>query len=80
MGLTRSRDREGLTEHLITPAQHDPDMIVGLDFAFSFPAWFVRQQGCASAHDVWTACEERGEDWLRACTPPFWGRPGRTCR
>jgi hypothetical protein len=54
-------------------------MIVGLDFAFSFPAWFVRQQGCKTAHDLWAACEERGEDWLSVCALPFWGLPGRMC-
>jgi hypothetical protein len=79
VGLARGRNRAALTEHVIAQAQHDPDLIVGLDFAFSFPAWFVREQGCTSAHDVWTVCEERGEDWLRTCAPPFWGRPGRPC-
>jgi hypothetical protein len=79
VGLARGRDREGLTEHLITQAQHDPDMIVGLDFAFSFPAWFVRQQGCKSAHDLWAACEERGEGLATRLCAPFWGRPGRPC-
>ena len=77
MGLTRGRNREQLTDDLISEAKRDREMIAGLDFALSFPASFVRQRGCTSAHDVWTACEERGEDWLRACAPPFWGRPGR---
>jgi hypothetical protein len=32
-------------------------MIVGLDFAFSFPAWFVRQQGCRTARALWAVCD-----------------------
>ncbi len=48
---------------------------VGLDFGFGFPAWWARRFGSARA--VWEAARDHGEEWLRDCDPPFWGRPGR---
>ena len=50
---------------------------VGLDFAFSFPAWFLWRLGVCSAPELWARVAEEGEAWLAACAPPFWGRPGR---
>ena len=50
---------------------------IGLDFAFSFPAWFVEQAGVSSAPELWAHVERCGEAWLAACEPPFWGRTGR---
>ena len=50
---------------------------VGLDFAFSFPAWFVARLGVRGAPELWARVAEEGEAWLAACAPPFWGRPGR---
>jgi hypothetical protein len=54
------------------------DAIVGFDFAFSFPEWFVRHIGAATAPDLWAHAVAHGEEWLSSCEPPFWGRPG--CR
>jgi hypothetical protein len=76
-GLTRlesGRDRERLGDELIDAADHDPDLVVGLDFAFSFPLWFLDGLGVDSALDV---AAELTESWLVACPPPFWGRAGR---
>ena len=53
------------------------DMVVGLDFAFSMPAWFVRQCGCGSAPEFWSVVDREGEGWLTDCLPPFWGKPGK---
>jgi len=54
-------------------------MVVGLDFAFSLPAWFLEQRGLASAHELWALADREADAWLAACLPPFWGR-GRTRR
>jgi hypothetical protein len=51
--------------------------VVGLDFSFSFPAWFVRSLGADDGPGVWEVAASAGEGWLAACDPPFWGRPGR---
>jgi hypothetical protein len=51
--------------------------VVGVDFAFGFPAWFARLRGCATIGEVWALAASEGEAWLAGCEPPFWGRPGR---
>lgn len=56
----------------------DPALVVGLDFAFSLPSWFLDEQNLASASELWTLVDERGEEWLERCEPPFWGRPDTT--
>ena len=78
--LTRLADgqgREQLVEELIADALAQPSMVVGLDFSFSMPAWFLRELGVHSAPQLWALVRQHGEAWLRACEPPFWGRPGR---
>jgi hypothetical protein len=52
---------------------------VGLDFSFSVPAWFARSLRCGAIDAVWALVAERGEQWLRECAPPFWGRPATRC-
>ena len=52
------------------------EVTVGLDFAFSLPAWYLDGHGIGSAAELW-ADGDRLERWLEACRPPFWGRPGR---
>ncbi len=52
-------------------------VVVGLDFSFSLPAWFLRRRGLAAATELWPVVATEGEDWLARCDPPFWGRPGR---
>jgi GTP pyrophosphokinase len=58
-------------------ASEDAELIVGLDFAFSLPAWFLDKQGTRTAHELWKRAEHEGELWLKACEPPFWGKPGK---
>jgi len=79
--LECGRDRAQIQQHLLDlAAAAGPDIIVGLDFAFSTPAWFLRERGFASAFDLWAHTSAGGaEAWLAACEPPFWGRPGVPC-
>ncbi len=79
LALTNGRTREEAIAYLTDAAHEDRQLVVGLDFAFSFPAWFVREQGCSNITEFWNAVATRGEGWLRFCTDPFWGRPQR-CR
>jgi hypothetical protein len=56
-------------------------MVVGFDFCFSFPAWFVRDEhGVASAPEFWKRVVDEGfgERWLArgAEDGRFWGKPG----
>ena len=66
-------DREAAVAHVIAAG----DVVAGFDFAFSFPAWFVRSLGCQGVDELWRRAARDGEAWLAACEPPFWGRPGR---
>jgi hypothetical protein len=77
--LENGRSREAVVAHLGDEAQRDPRLVVGLDFAFSFPEWFVRAHG-GDAPSVWRAARGLGEEWLAAHAPPFWGRQHRARR
>jgi len=69
--------REEVISHLIEMKDDDPNLIVGFDFSFSLPGWFVNENGCDSALDFWPVVADRGEGWLAECSDPFWGRPGK---
>ena len=68
--------RDEAAAALIALAEQDAGLVVGLDFCFSMPDWFLCTHRVASAPDLW-ADVDRLERWLRECKPPFWGRPGR---
>ena len=74
--LENGRSREELARHLPAAARTDPRMVVGLDFAFSLPAWFLEAKGLDAAPALWALAESEVEGWLAACAWPFWGRPG----
>lgn len=75
--LENGRSRDEVADHLIAEAARDPRFVVGFDFAFSFPAWFLAARGLPDAPALWDLAARAGEGWLRDCAPPFWGRPGR---
>lgn len=70
-----SRDavRALLLERRADPAR----ALVGLDFAFGFPAWYAAERGWRTANHIWAAARDEGETWLQQCDAPFWGRPGK---
>ncbi len=70
---SREHAVERLLEHLVA----FPNCVAGLDFGFSFPAWYLAELGVAQAADLWTTVKQHGEGWLARCEPPFWGRPGK---
>jgi len=57
-------------------ADAEDSLVVGLDFAFSLPHWYLQACGIGSAEELW-ADETLRERWLEECPAPFWGRPGR---
>jgi len=75
--LEAGRSRDEVVQHLIDEANRSSQLIAGLDFAFSFPRWFVKEAGASSGDDVWALAERSGESWLQRCEDPFWGRKGR---
>jgi hypothetical protein len=76
--LRNGRSRTEVIGHLTTLRSQSPGgLVVGLDFSFSFPIWFMRQRSFATVDDLWDAAGREGEQWLADCNPPFWGRKDR---
>ncbi len=75
--LQNGNDRTRIADMLTRKTEMDPRFVVGLDFAFSFPAWFCTAVGATTAYDLWTRVDELGEKWLHRCVAPFWGKAGQ---
>lgn len=75
--LESGRSREEVVQELIACSRRHPDLIMGLDFAFSLPDWFLKERGLDCVEDLWEVTSGEAEDWLARCEPPFWGRPGK---
>jgi len=75
--LKNGLGRDELVAKLLELGEAEPRTIIGLDFAFSFPAWWCEEKGWSSGEEVWLAMEHEGEDLLKGCEDPFWGRPGK---
>ena len=71
--------REALAEHLIEEGKRSTPLLVGLDFAFSYPAWFFEKRGLPDVYALWEMASKEGEQWLKECEPPFWGMRGKKC-
>lgn len=71
------RTRDEIADWLIGLAAKQPGLVVGFDFCFSFPAWFVEEVGAASAPEFWALVSEHGERWLSRESEDrrFWGKP-----
>jgi hypothetical protein len=72
--LFNGRSRDQIAEDLIALGEKSPDLVIGLDFAFSMPQWFVRGKGAACGRELWQIAATEGEDWLTSTEPPFFGR------
>lgn len=74
--LECGRSREEICNFLIEECEKDSNLVVGLDFAFSFPSWFVKEKGCANAFEFWECVKSEGEGWLSQIRPPFFTKGG----
>lgn len=75
--LESGRDRDEVVELLVRERERDPDFIVGFDFSFSLPGWFLAERGLARVDELWALAAEQGAGWLGTCEWPFWGKPGQ---
>ncbi len=78
--LETGRTRAELAKWLIGLARETPRMVVAVDCCFSYPAWFLREHGCATVFDFWRhVAAGEGERWLTDASPGrdtrFWGKP-----
>jgi hypothetical protein len=80
--LQRGRTRSEIIDLLIAEAEDDPDFIVGFDFAFSMPAWYLARLGITAVRELWSALASEAltprmrevglVEWMSAPEPPFW--------
>ena len=77
MRLESGRDRGQLMAQLILDTSADKDVVIGLDFAFSFPRWYAKHLGVTTIEELWHLVARQGEEWLNNCQHPFWGRAGK---
>ena len=66
--------RTEAAELLVREAERDPELVVGLDFAFSFPAWYLDELGVGDPRELWELAAREGERWLAEAREPFWRR------
>ena len=69
-GLTRDEVIAMLVEEIKSAGP----LFIGLDFAFSFPQWFLDCHQLQSVNDLWQLAANKGEIWLTGETWPFWGK------
>lgn len=76
--LEGGRNRDELCAWLMELAKATPRIVVGFDFIFSYPDWFLAELGMWSAAELWRhVAEGQGERWLHPeCVDDrFWGKP-----
>ena len=74
--LESGHTRDEVVDILVKEVQSQENLVIGLDFAFSFPRWYLQWRKLSSAYQLWELAEREGETWLNGNTWPFWGRPG----
>ena len=70
--LRNGRRRGEVMAHLEEAAERHGEVVAGLDFAFSLPAWWMREQGIDNVRELWRIAPAL----LRDSPEPFWGAPG----
>ncbi len=70
------RLRNGLTRTeaialLIQRIRKGSPVVIGLDFAFSFPQWYLEYRHLDNIRELWNLTRQRGEEWLKGKTCPF---------
>ena len=51
-------------------------LVIGFDFAFSFPKWYLTCCNLDSASKLWCLATNKGDKWLNDKPFPFWGGKG----
>ena len=79
--LEGGRTRTELIELLIVEADRDPNLIVGFDFAFSLPAWYLQDRQL-TPHQLWALLADEAltpamrryglARWMNSPELPFW--------
>ena len=73
VALEDGRTRLDVVRYLLERIGRRDPLVIGLDFAFSFPQWYLEDNGLQNAPALWARAAEHGEVWLGGNTWPFWG-------
>ena len=71
--LEHGRNREQACRELVAVIRSGGDVVIGLDFAFSYPEWFLRRRRLHCVNELWELAKSEGEEWLERKPYPFWG-------
>jgi hypothetical protein len=71
--LGTGRDRRQVVDALLRAVADEPATIVGLDFAFSWPRWYLDDRGLTGPEDAWAHAGALAGRPSRDLPPPFWG-------
>ena len=77
VSLERDKSREQIGDWLMRQRAEGGPVIIGLDFAFSMPEWFLARERVGGGSELWQRVAADGERWLSECSAPFWGKPGK---
>ena len=79
--LEAGRSREETVELVIAEADQDSELIIGLDFAFSLPEWYLRDRSL-TPQALWARLADQAltprmrslglAQWMNSPDPPFW--------
>ncbi len=69
--------RHHAVEYILNAGREASALVVGLDFSFSYPAWFLDKNGCETVEEFWQlVAEGKGEEWLTKPNDFCWGGKG----
>lgn len=71
--LQDGRTRLEVVRYLLERIGSRDLLVIGIDFAFSFPQWYLEDNDLQSAPALWARAADHGEDWLGGNEWPFWG-------
>lgn len=84
--LTNGHTRDKIIDMLVDKIRKREAAAIGLDFAFSFPQWYLECRELPTVRELWKLARTNGEKWLVGDTWPFWGErspyqplPGNLC-
>ena len=76
VALSNGRSRSELVNEIVAAAKGNQRLVLGLDFAFGFPAWWTRELEFVDIEHVWRTMLNAGDQLLAEPKPPFWGAAG----
>lgn len=80
--LSSGRTRDETVAYALALAQEHPRTVIGLDFAFSLPRWYLEEREITNTKALWAWAREQedaadasaaGWGWPADLPPPFWG-------